>query len=199
MVVLDTSASMNQPVPGTTTTRLDLMRRTAQASVGALTSETSVGLWQFAGGVTPGSGHRELVPFGPVTGTVGETPRLRALTDAVGGLTAGGDSSLYDTVYAAFHAVQETWRPLAINAVIVLTDGRANDAGALGRADLLTRLGREARPDRPVNIVVLAVGGRQDADALREISASAGGGVFLVRDPDTAVRTLVLAFAGRLP
>jgi len=199
VVALDTAASMNQSVPGTPTSRLDLLRRTALAGVNTLTSETSIGLWQFATGVTPGAGHRELVPYGPVTGTVGETPRPRALTDAVNGLTAGGDSTLYDTTYAAFHAVQKTWRPVAVNAVIVVTDGWATDAGSLPRADLIGRLAREARPDRPVTMVFLAVGGRQDADALREISAAVGGGAFLVRYPDAAIRALVLALAGRLP
>jgi hypothetical protein len=42
------------------------------------------------------------------------------------------------------------------------------------------------------------VGPEADANALRQISQATGGRTFVARDPNQAVQTLVLAFAGRL-
>jgi Mg-chelatase subunit ChlD len=197
LVVLDTSGSMNEPVPEETVSRLDLLRAVAGTGFGKLTARTSIGLW--ATGPDPPVDHRELVPFGSVDGTVGDTPRTRALVDAVGGLRAGGGAALNDTVYAAFQTIERAWQPGAVNAVVVVTDGHPPDGSAgLSRADLLDRLRAEDRPDRPATVIGLAVGTVGDAAALRDVCAVTGGGTFLVRDPNAAGRGLVLAFAGRL-
>jgi len=193
LVAVDTSGSMNDPVPGAGLSRLELMRRTVLAGLDSLTDRTSVGLWQFA----KAPDYRELVSFGPVTGMVGETPRSQALADAVRGLTAGGGTALYSTVRAAVGEMRQRWRPDATNAVLIVTDGIAADDTGPTRAQLLDLLRREAQPDRPVTVVALAVGPADAADALREVCAAAGGGALLVRDPDTAVRDLIRAFAGR--
>jgi Ca-activated chloride channel homolog len=42
------------------------------------------------------------------------------------------------------------------------------------------------------------VGPDADAEALRQISDATGGRTFVVRDPATAIQTLILAFTGRL-
>jgi Ca-activated chloride channel family protein len=194
LVVVDTSASMNRAVPGTTVPRIDLARKIVIGGLNRVPGGTSVALWEFATGLTAEADYRELVPFGPVT----EQPRIDAVVSAVGGLRPAGDTALYDTVYAAFRTVQSRWRPNANNAVVVITDGTAADEKGMDRAQLIEALKREARPDRPVMVVGVAVGSVAAAGSLRDITRVTGGATFPVSDATTAVNTLTLAFAGRL-
>ena len=198
LVVLDTSGSMNDPVPGTRLTRLQLLQQTALAGFALLNVQSKIGLWQFSVGLTPNTDYRELVPYGPVAGAVGKVPRRQALAGAVQALKASGGTGLYDTTYAAFRAVQRVWEPNDTNAVLLITDGKNEDQKSLTLPELLTRLGREVRQDRPTPVISIAVGPNADANALRQISKVTGGRTFVARDANAAVQTLILAFAGRL-
>jgi Ca-activated chloride channel family protein len=176
---------------------MQLMQQTAVQGFATMTNRTNAALWDFSW--VPGSTeYRELVPFGAFLTPVGSTPRLAALTAAINGLHPGGYTPLYDTVYAAFHAEQQHWQPNQTNAVLLITDGANQFDRGLTLTQLLDKLGREQRADRPVQITCLAVGADADAGALRQISQVTGGRTFVARDPAAAVQTLVLAFAGRL-
>jgi Ca-activated chloride channel homolog len=199
LVVLDTSGSMDKPVPGTKLTRLELLQQTALYGYSRLTNLTSMGLWQFSTRLTPRTDHRELVPVGPSAGKVGQNSRLEALQQATRGLRADGGTGLYDTAYAAFRRMQALHRPNHTNAILFITDGRnEDDPVGLTKAKLLTRLAREARPQRPTPIIGIAVGPEADAVALQQIAQATGGRILVARDPARAVEQLILAFAGRL-
>ena len=199
LVVLDTSGSMNKPVPGTKLTRLQLLQQTATYGFERLTNTTSIGLWQFSIELTPRTDYRELVPFGPIGRNVGQTSRQDALRKATQRLRAGGGTGLYDTAYAAFRRMQTLYQPNHTNAILFITDGRNEDDHAgLTKAKLLERLEREAQPERPTPIISIALGPEADATALRQISEATGGRTFVARDPAGAVEKLILAFAGRL-
>jgi Ca-activated chloride channel homolog len=198
IAVLDTSGSMDEGVPGTNLSRLQLLQQTAAAGFSLLNNQSNIGLWQFSTNLTATTDYREVVPYGPLSGTVGDVPRKQALLGAVQQLRSGGDTALYDTTYAAFKAIQGVWEPNDTNAVLLITDGRNDDDDGLTLPDLLQRLTQEARPDRPTPVISIAVGPEADAEALREISKVTGGRTFVVRDANEAVQTLILAFAGRL-
>ena len=68
----------------------------------------------------------------------------------------------------------------------------------MNRQQFIDRLTKESLPDKPTLIIGIAVGPEADADALQQMSQVTGGRTFVARDPANAVRTLVLAFAGRL-
>jgi Ca-activated chloride channel family protein len=194
LAVVDTSASMNFRVPGTTLPRIELARQIVLRGLARLPGGTNFGLWEFATRLTPDADYRELVPFGPVA----EPARVGQVAAALSALRPAGDTALYDTVYAAFRAAQSRWRPDAINAVVVVTDGRAADDSGMDREQLIAALRREGRPDRPVTVVGVAVGSVAAAGSLRDITAVTGGGTYPVSDATMAVDTVTLAFAGRL-
>jgi Ca-activated chloride channel family protein len=198
LVVLDTSGSMGEAVPGINQNRLQLLQQTASAGFGLLTNQTSIGLWEFS--VRPGSNsqYRELIPYGPVAEPVGAAPRQRALLGAVATLKAGGFTPLYDTIYAAYRDMRGRWQPNSTNAVLLITDGANDYPAGLDLAGLLDKLGREGRPDQPIPVISIAVGPEADAAALQKVSQATGGRTFVSRDPAQATQTLVLAFAGRL-
>ncbi|GIH12549.1 substrate-binding and VWA domain-containing protein [Rugosimonospora africana] len=195
LVALDTSGSMAEPVPGTSLTRLQLMRQAATTGFGLLGGRDSVGLWGFSG---TGDGPDELVAFGSATAAVDGVDRRQAMLDALGQLSAHGGTPLYDTVYAAYQEMRSHWQPDSVNAILVITDGSNDVPGGMTLAQLLSALKSEQRSGRPVQIINIALGPEADADALRQISAATGGRTFVAENPATAVQTLVLAFAGRL-
>lgn len=192
LAVLDTSGSMNRPVPGSALTRLQLLQQTAIAGFRLLTNHMKAGLWQF------NNTYEQMVPFGPIPVPVDGVPRAEALVGAAQRLTAGGNTALYDTAYAAFHMMQSQWQPDTSNTVLLITDGKNELSTGLTREELAAKLAKEVLPDKPTVIVGIAVGPEADADALSEMSRLTGGRTFVVRDAATAIQTLVLAFSGRL-
>jgi Ca-activated chloride channel family protein len=198
LAALDTSGSMNHPVPGSTMSKLQLLQQTEATGFALLTNQTNIGLWDFSVAPDRAGEHRELVPFGPLPENVGPVNRQKALFGAIAGLHADGFTPLYDTAYTAFRDLQNHWRPNATNAVILVTDGANELNGGLDLGGLVDRLRREQRADKPVSIFCIAVGSEADANALQQIAQATGGHTLLARDPLKAVNSLILAFAGRL-
>jgi Ca-activated chloride channel family protein len=198
LIALDISGSMNDVVPQLGITRLQLLQRAAVRGIGLLNNVSSMGLWQFSSRLTPTTDYQELVPFGPMTGRAGPTDRRQALLQAIGGLRAHGGTGLYDTADAAFHRMQELWRPDGLNFVMLITDGKNEDDIGLNLDELLQRLQRGQRPDRPTPILGIAVGPEADAGAMTQISKATGGRTFVARNDADAIQEIVLAFAGRL-
>jgi Ca-activated chloride channel family protein len=198
LVALDTSGSMNDPVPNTQLTRLQLLQRAAIQGIALLTNHTVVGLWQFASALTPSTDYRELVPVGPAGENVGPVTRRQAMIGAIQRLTATGGTGLYDTVYAAYLQMQKAWQPSAQNVLVVITDGRNEDDAGLTLPDLVQRLRAAVRADQPLQFVGIAVGPEADAEALKQISTVTGGRTFVARDEVGAIQQIVLAFAGRI-
>ncbi|MDR7274288.1 VWA domain-containing protein [Catenuloplanes atrovinosus] len=196
LVVLDTSGSMTAPVPGTQLNRLALLQQTAGTGFNLLPYTMSIGLWEFSG--RGGEPHRELVPFGPYPGMAGAVPRAQALNESVGKLRAEGDTPLYDTVYDAFKTMQEQWEAGSTNSVVIITDGANEVATGLTLEQLTEKLGKEQIKEKPVQVVTIAVGPDADAESLEKVATAAGGRNLVLREPGSAIETLVLAFTGRL-
>jgi Ca-activated chloride channel family protein len=198
LVVLDTSGSMKAKVPGTKLTRLGLLQQTAGTGFGLLPYTMSIGLWEFSGREGQTSEHRELVPFGPYPANAGAVPRAQALDTAVKSLQGSGDTPLYNTIYAAFVEMQKRWEANSTNSVVLITDGANEVADGLSLQQLTAKLAKEQDPKRPVQIVTIAVGPDADANSLQQVSKASGGRTLVLRDPATAIQTLVLAFTGRV-
>jgi Ca-activated chloride channel family protein len=198
LIVLDTSGSMNDEVPGTDQTRLSLLQAAAVQGAGLLNNQTIVGLWEFSTELTPNTPYRELVPLGPAGDDVGGVDRRQAMLAAIQGLDANGGTGLYDTVYDAYLAMQEVWQPDAQNLLVVITDGKDEFHDGRSLPQLLTDLGQTVQPDRPLPIIALAVGPEADARALEQITEVTGGRTVIARDDQAAIQQVVLAFAGRL-
>jgi len=195
LIVMDTSGSMADTVPGTDQTRLELLQGAAMEGVAMLNNQTNVGLWEFSSGLTATTPYRELVPISDLGGA----ERRAAMVEAIQGLTASGATALYDTVYDGYLAMRDQWRPDALNMLMIITDGRNEVEGGRSLEQLLSELAEEVEPDRPLPIIALAVGPEADAAALQQITEVTGGRTIVARDEVAAIQQVVLAFAGRLP
>jgi hypothetical protein len=69
------------------------------------------------------------------------------------------------------------------NALVILTDGVNQDRGSISRAGLISELERLADPERPVPLIVIAVGPDADLREARAIAAATGGSGQSVSDP----------------
>ncbi|MEU7908747.1 substrate-binding domain-containing protein [Actinoplanes sp. NPDC049118] len=177
LAIVDASDSMRTPVPeARNATRMGLTLAAARGGLGLFSDDWSVGLWASAGG--PGGGRRELVGIRALTSNRG------AVAAALGGIEpAGGEAGLYRTILDGYRAVQNGWQAGRVNSVLVLTDGVGIGAGDLALRDLLGQLEEVKVPDRPVQVIVLGIGGAVDRPPLEQITEVTGGGVFVAEDP----------------
>ena len=71
-----------------------------------------------------------------------------------------------------------------VNTLIVLTDGENDDpGGGLSQEQLLAEIGKVKDPNRPVRVLILAIGPDVGSSNLKPITDLTSGGVFATPDP----------------
>jgi Ca-activated chloride channel family protein len=183
LLVLDVSGSMGEAVGSTGASKLDLAKRAASDAVAKLAPDDAISLWVFSTDQQGGRPYRELVPFGPVT------QQLKPVQSQIADLTARGGTGLYATTRAAKTALESTFDPTRINAVVLLTDGKNefpadNDIGKLVQ-DLA---GEDA--DRQVRVFPIAYGNDADLGELRRIADASRAAVYDASDPASIEKVL---------
>jgi hypothetical protein len=179
LTVIDISGSMNENVPGTGKTRMDLTKQTAQAGLGLFKPTTEVGLWVFSTRLDGDRDYKELLPIRPMY--LGRNTAVRL----IGQIQAkpNGATGLYDTVLAGYQTLRAGWNPARINVLVVLTDGQNEDRNGISKATLLSRLHALADPRKPLRIVFIGMGTGVNATELSQIAAVTGGRAFVTADP----------------
>ncbi|RBY87331.1 substrate-binding domain-containing protein [Blastococcus sp. TF02A-26] len=185
LAVIDTSRSMEAPAAGGT--RISLAVDAARTALAGLPDEYSVGLWTFAYQVNGTDDHVERVPLRALDADVDGRSQRETLAGALdglaGSLTAGG-TGLYDTALAAVRAAREEYQEGAVSSVVLLTDGtNDDDAQGISLQGLIDTLRSEADPERPVQIVGVALGPETDLVALQQLCEATGGRAYDAQDP----------------
>lgn len=180
MNLLDVSGSMSESVAGSGGTKLSAASEAAASAMNLFTDDDAVGLWSFSSARGGGRDHTELVPVGPMRSRVDGVVRRTAIARALGNLRAGGGTSLYDSVAAAYRSVRSGYRDDRINAVVVLTDGRNDKAGGLSLPALLKLVGDRSKP---VRIITIAYGPDADTSVLARIAQASGGASYVAPTP----------------
>jgi len=195
LAVLDVSGSMKANVPGTTATKLDLVKVAALSSQPLFSDEDNVGLWTFNAGTNGGPDFRVAVPLGRMGDLVGGRPARLLHRTALKAMVAGGGTALYDTTLAAVRYVQKKWVPGRINTVVVMTDGIDTKQGGLSESALLTALRAVATSAQPVRIITIAYGADADQAVLQRIAAATHGAAYVSADPKEIQRIFIAAIA----
>ena len=180
LAVIDVSGSMRERVPTAgNATRQQVTVAAAGRGLALFDDSWSLGLWTFSTELVGDRDYRELVPIGPLSSQRGR------LVDALRGITPkeNGGTGLYDTVLAAYRAVQDGWERGRVNSVVLLTDGRNEDTDGITQQKLLAELKRLADPERPIQVVIIGIGGDVSRAELEGITKVTGGGVFVTEDP----------------
>jgi Ca-activated chloride channel family protein len=172
LFIFDTSGSMDAQVRGTGKTRLDLTKAAAINALNLLDDTARVGVWAFSTTNT-GQDHRKLLPLTRLDAESSGTHR-EAVTRTINGLTAGGNTGLYNTVWAACQEVSKQYQPNAANFVVLLTDGADdnNIAGSLSLEQLKKNLRTTCGGNKPVQVITVGLGVESQSKILRDISAA---------------------------
>ncbi|MEU6065101.1 substrate-binding and VWA domain-containing protein [Streptomyces sp. NPDC047082] len=183
--VVDASASMSEPVADTGRSRMDVTRASLLQALATFTPEDEIGLWEFATRLDGDKDYRVLVPTGRLGDRKGSGTQRDRLSAAFGGLepVPGGATGLYDTTLAAYRAATSSYVKGKFNALVVLTDGVNQDPGSISRAKLVSELQKLRNPERPVPLIVIAVGPEASRKEAQEIARATGGSGHEVSDP----------------
>lgn len=183
LALVDVSGSMATQVPGAAgETRMDLARASLREGIGLLPEGTVAGLWRFSADLTPSTDYEQVAPLTPLTEQ--SRSRLRAVLGRLD-VDPDGGTGLYSSTLAAVRYVRAGYDPTRVNSVVVLSDGKNEDATAhaVSLHALLNALRADNDPKRPVRVITIAYGPDSDAAALRTISDATGGTLYTVEDP----------------
>jgi hypothetical protein len=180
LAVIDVSGSMLETVPtANNATRMRVTLEAARRGLGLFDDSWALGLWTFSTELSGSRDYRQLVPIGPLSSQRSRLEReLAAIRPK-----RNGDTGLFDTILAAYRTVQEDWEPGRVNSVVMLTDGKNEDANGISESALIRELKRIVDPDRPVQVVIIGIGSEVKRSELEAITKTTGGGVFVTEDP----------------
>jgi hypothetical protein len=199
LTVIDVSTSMSAPAGDGT--RATLARDATKSALTLLPDSFSGGLWAFAYQLDGDTDHVELAPlrqFGADAGGRTQRQLLEEQFDSIPGLLSPGGTGLYDTTLAAVRAARDAYDPNSVNSVVLITDGENDDDTGIQLDELLSTLGSEADPNRPVKVVGIALGPDADLDALQRIGDATGGAAYQALDPEDLQGVLFDAIRRRL-
>ncbi|MEU9056156.1 substrate-binding and VWA domain-containing protein [Streptomyces sp. NPDC048384] len=196
--VVDASASMAEPVPGTEQSRMDVTKASLLQALATFTSDDEIGLWDFSTELDGDKDYRVLVPTERLGDGNGDRAQRERLSTAFGSLepVPNGGTGLYDTTLAAYRAATDSYAKGRFNALVLLTDGRNEDPGSIARADLIARLERLTNPERPVPLIMIAVGPDADREEADRIARATGGSGHEVTDPSQIHSVILKAIVG---
>ncbi len=127
---------------------------------------------------------------------LGHTRDHQAIRDAIGRLVSEGSTNAEEGLRLGYDLAAESYRPGAINRVILCSDGVAN-VGATGPESILARIGDAAR--RGIELTTVGFGMGNYNDALMEQLADQGDGAYHYVDSlEEARRVFVENLTGML-
>lgn len=188
LLVLDVSGSMGDPADPDDPngpTRLDLAKEAIIDGLEDFKPDDLVGLRTFT---TDDAGTPLVTDLSPLEPIGRNRERL---ANQVGGLFPQAGTPLYQVTLDSYTEMLDSYDPELINAVIVLTDGRNDDADPSDDRDqfeeLLSTLRSNAEGEtaRPVRVFTLAYGQEADAGDLRRIAEASNATAYRASDATT--------------
>jgi Mg-chelatase subunit ChlD len=194
LFLVDTSASMGQPLPGTTDSRISMTAALVREGVTKLPLGSEAGVWHFASELDGDRDYKRLVAMGPV-GENGQ--KIRGALGSLAG-KVGGRAGLYDSILAAFRAASDSGDPAKPGTVLVVTDGRNDTDTGITLNTLVKALQKESDERRGVSIAVIGLGPDADLDELDRITEATSGKAYVARDFRAAKRVMLDVIARRI-
>lgn len=175
LLLMDRSGSMGERLPDGQT-RAEAAQPALRALAAGASPDDALGLWAFTTGI--GNGDYEILlsarRLDLQEDGVGRRAQFLGQVDELTPVV-GGATPLYDTIAAAYENATQRYVDGRFNAVVVVTDGRNEDAGSLGLPQLLDQIRRKFDGARPVRIITVAYGEDADVATLRRIADATGG------------------------
>ncbi|HSJ45899.1 MAG TPA: substrate-binding and VWA domain-containing protein [Euzebyales bacterium] len=180
LFLLDVSGSMQELVPLTGQTRLQATVDAAKESLDIIPNGSEVGLWEFSTeleGGSAGGDYRELAELAPLSRVRDGRSHKDDLTAQLDAIDSEKDTALNDSLLAAYQRLRNNYVAGRRHLIVLLTDGRNDDADSISHERLLSSLARLHRAQEPIQVVSIAYGVQPDLDKLAEVSELVGGRV----------------------
>ncbi|WP_372666921.1 substrate-binding domain-containing protein [Amycolatopsis kentuckyensis] len=179
-VLVDVSGSMNAQVPGTGLNRMQVSMQATEKALHLFKPTTQLRMLAFSTRLDGDKDYRELLPMASVaqhlsSGALQRLAQVKATPD--------GGTGLYDSVLDTYRTARREWEPGRLNLVIVLTDGRNEDAHSISREEVLAELTKLQDPHRPIPLIGVGIGPDADKAELDQLTAATGGQAFVAPDP----------------
>ena len=182
LLVMDVSGSMGDPAGDSRDTKLDLAKEAAITALEQFAPQDAVGLRIFSTDIGPQE-HPEFVDLVPIE-PIGQS--AEALRSRIRTLVPTNGTPLYTVTQQSYDQMVADYDPEAINAVVLLTDGRNEDVNE-DLQGLLTSLqaGSEGRQSQPVRVFTIAYGADADLSVLQQIAEATNAAAYDASDPAT--------------
>jgi Ca-activated chloride channel family protein len=189
LLVLDVSGSMGDPAGSSGSTKLELAQAAAVRALDQLAPRDQVGLWEFTTKLNATPNYRkELVPIDALSQNKANIVRnIKALIPLSG-------TPLYAAIRSASDYLTQNSDEKAINAVVVLTDGR-NEYPEDDNVDSLVSQLQARANEGGVRVFSIAYGADADLGVLKRISEASRAAAYDATNPASidAVFTNVLS------
>ena len=160
MLILDRSGSMNDPIGGIS--KIEAAKQGLREFVGLLGDSDGLGFTVFsaqANVLTP------VTPLGP---------KRQNVLNTINGVTASGNTLLFDTIYAQWQALQAL-PSKHIKAIVVLTDGMDNNS-QLTIDHLVSKITPSGvNTGEGIKVFTIAYGSDADVSGLTKVADASGG------------------------
>lgn len=195
LVAVDVSGSMAADTPGSSQSKIALVRRGVSSVGGLLPDDSRMGLWEFGSELDGSRDYKQLLGKSALT-----DGHRRALRTSVGRLTAQETGTgLYDTILAAYRSARDSYRSGVPNQVLVFTDGKnESDEKSLTAPQLAAALAEAADPKRPVLLSVVTFGDVGEAKVVENALQPVAGYVDVLRSADEVSAVFIHVAAGGL-
>jgi von Willebrand factor type A domain/Bacterial extracellular solute-binding protein len=199
LTMIDVSGSMLEPV-GPNTNRLQAIAQVAQGGLSMMSDDTELGQWLFSTNLKGNQDWQETVPVGPLGERIGSTTRRQRTLSMFQRMRPKptGDTGLYDSVLAAYKMMDETYKPEFVNSIVLLTDGKNDDANGPTLQQTLARLKQMQNPNRPILIFMVGYGNGVDRNELQQISSLTGGTTSVAQTPQDIQKIFLQLLSRRI-
>jgi Ca-activated chloride channel homolog len=179
LLLLDTSGSMGDEAGQSGKTKLELAKSAAATALKQLAPRDMVGVWKFTTGLkTPDKIHEELVPIAALS------QNRQQVTTSIQNLIPQAGTPLYGAIRAASDDLKNHADSDAINAVVVLTDGRNEYPPDNDLSGLVRTLSDQAK-EGGVRVFSIAYGQDADLNVLKSISEASRAAAYDATNPTT--------------
>jgi Ca-activated chloride channel family protein len=180
LLLLDVSGSMGEEVPNAGgATKLDLAKKAALSALDDFAPTDQVGVWAFTTDMS--GGHKTYAQLAPVAPIGGQRTKIKRV---IQDLIPLDGTPLYAAIRAAASKMRSTADPDAINAVVVLTDGKNEYPQDTDLSGLVRDLGAGASEDG-LRVFCIAYGDGADLGTLKKISQASNAAAYDATNPAT--------------
>jgi hypothetical protein len=194
LIVVDVSGSMGELLPGTGSTKIDLVRQGIKQVDALLPGTAQLGLWQFGSQLAPPNDWQPLTGVAPLNAS-----QRKAVETAATNLAARPvGTGLYDTILAAYRYQQAHYVAGLPNQVIVFTDGVNEDDPVTISIDQLKAGLAAAGKQKYIQLSVFGFGASIPADSLSSALSPVDGQVDELTNTDQVIGAFVHSVSGAL-